>query len=162
MSGRSPVSKFDDALRLGKRGELFVFAQLLQHGIIPYVPLLDIEGVDCLARKGDGGYLKIQVKTNNTPASPLWWNTPKVPADADYILIFVSVPRDWACWIFAAPDFLKYCTGHQSKSGVLSLDLAAKNREGEVDRFKNDWNLIAQKATREPVEIIPKEIVHLE
>jgi hypothetical protein len=72
------MTKYTDRLRLGKRGELFVFAQLLQRGVVPYTPLLDIEAVDCVIRKPQGGYFEVHVKTINSPATPLWWVTPMV------------------------------------------------------------------------------------
>ena len=44
----------------GKMGEFRVFVKLLEHGLVPYVPLVD-EGIDCLLRDGT----KIQIKTES-------------------------------------------------------------------------------------------------
>ena len=57
----------------GRRGELHVFGELLKREIIPYAPIVDLEGIDCIIRKSDGSYVELQVKTLNTPKTPMWW-----------------------------------------------------------------------------------------
>src|SRR5579863_6852168 len=108
----------------GKRGELHVFGQLLERGIVPYVPLVDLEGIDCLVRKQDGTYIELQVKTLNTPSTPMWWQVTKVPQRANYYYALVSIPLGWDTWIMSASDFLLHASGPTGpRQNIYDLDL---------------------------------------
>src|SRR5205823_3353215 len=124
----------------GKRGELYVFTTLLQHGVMPYAPLLDIESIDCLVRKPRDGYFEIQVKTNNTPADPTWWTANNVPDRDDYVLVFVSVPLNWDVWILPAPIFYQHATGPTGPKRTYNLDLACCDRLAALDNYRNNWD----------------------
>lgn len=50
-------------LSTGKRAELYVFQKLLDHDIVPYIPLVDVEGVDLLVKTAAHGYVGIQIKS---------------------------------------------------------------------------------------------------
>ena len=57
----------------GKRGELFVFGELLHRGAELYTPVVDI-GVDALVRGQNGTYLELQVKTTEAPEQDRYFN----------------------------------------------------------------------------------------
>ena len=46
----------------GKRAELYVLGELLKLGVVPYVPIADVEGVDAVVHISSGKLLSIQVK----------------------------------------------------------------------------------------------------
>jgi hypothetical protein len=51
-----------------------------------------------------------------------------------------------------APDFLNLCTGQDSRSRLLNLDLASQGREAAAEKFKNNWDVIVRRADVEPIE----------
>ncbi len=49
----------------GKRGEYRVIGKLMEKGFTVYVPVLDIEGIDCIIKNDMGRLIEIQIKTRN-------------------------------------------------------------------------------------------------
>ena len=49
----------------GKRGEYRVIGKLMESGFTVYVPILDIEGIDCIIKNDTGRLIEIQIKTRN-------------------------------------------------------------------------------------------------
>ena len=49
----------------GKRGEYRVVGKLMESGFTVYVPILDIEGIDCIIKNDTGRLIEIQIKTRN-------------------------------------------------------------------------------------------------
>lgn len=58
-------------LSIGKQGELRVIGELLRQGFMVYVPIVDIEGTDCIIRNRDT-YIGVQVKTRESAKTLLF------------------------------------------------------------------------------------------
>ena len=118
----------------GKMGEFRVFVKLLEHGLVPYVPLVD-EGIDCLLKNG----IRIQIKTVGTQRDPRWFQvTNLVPEDNFYI---ICVDADGEFWIFPSRVFAENAT--ESK-GIYYLNLDSKGRGEKLKNYKNAWHLLTK------------------
>ena len=53
-----------DTQLLEKQGEFYVFHKLLGREIAMYVPIFDIEGIDCIIRTPKGTHIDIQTRKN--------------------------------------------------------------------------------------------------
>jgi len=116
----------------GKMGEFRVFVKLLEHGLVPYVPLLD-EGIDCLLRDGT----KIQIKTVKTQRDPRWFQiTNLVPEDNFYI---ICVDAGGEFWIFPSRVFADNAT---ESRGIYDLNLDSRGRGERLKNYKDAWHLL--------------------
>jgi len=102
----------------GKMGEFRVFVKLLEHGLVPYVPLVD-EGIDCLLQNGT----KVQVKTVKTQRDPRWFQvTNLVPAD-NFFIICVDASEEF--WLFPSRVFAENAT---ESRGIYDLNFDSRGR----------------------------------
>lgn len=116
----------------GKMGEFRVFVKLLEHGLVPYVPLVD-EGIDCLLQNG----AKIQIKTVKTQRDPRWFQvTNLVPEDNFYI---ICLDASGEFWIFPSKVFVKNATKSRE---IYDLNLDSKGRGERLKDYKNAWHLL--------------------
>ena len=76
-------------LEKGKMAELAVFGELLKRGVIPYVPLVDIKGIDAIIRKDDGRLLEIQVKSTYSKEMQGSFNVDDLVAKPNFFIIGV-------------------------------------------------------------------------
>jgi len=105
---------------------------LPEHGLVPYVPLLD-EGIDCLLQNG----IKIQIKTVKTQRDPRWFQVRNlVPEDNFYI---ICVDANGELWIFPSKVFAENAT--ESK-GIYDLNLDSKDICERLKNYKNAWHLL--------------------
>ena len=116
----------------GKMGEFRVFFKLLEHGLVPYVPLVD-EGIDCLLQNGT----KIQVKTVKTQRDPRWFQvTNLVPKDSFFI---ICIDANGEFWIFPSRVFAENAT---ESRGIYDLNLDSKGRGEKLKDYRNAWHLL--------------------
>jgi hypothetical protein len=128
----------------GKRGELHVFGELLKREIIPYAPVVDLESIDCIIRKSDGSYIELQVKTINTPETPMWWQVVNPPQRLNYYYALVSVPLGWKTWILPSAVFIANATGPTGpKHNTYDLNLGSAGRETKLEPYKENWSQLA-------------------
>lgn len=134
---------------VGKRGELFVFHRLLDHGVVPYVPLIDVEGVDCLVRKRGGGCHELQIRVCNTPKTPCWWNTGAAPDRVDYFFVLLEPPpfSDGKTWVVPAAAARAHVTG----SGSLDLGRPGElgigaERRRSLEQCRGNWDQLVSGA----------------
>ncbi|MDI6905290.1 MAG: hypothetical protein QMD13_07380 [Candidatus Bathyarchaeia archaeon] len=116
----------------GKIGEFSVFVKLLDHGLVPYVPLVD-EGIDCLLRDGT----KIQIKTVKTRRDPRWFQVTNLVPEDNFYIICVDAWGEF--WIFPSRVFAENAT--ESK-GIYDLDLDRKGRAEKLKEYRDAWALL--------------------
>lgn len=130
----------------GKKGEYKVIGKFLEEGYPVYVPVLDIEGVDCIIRNDKGLLLEIQVKStgknNKKPCKIVFkWNK---KARKNYIFVFY-VERENAFWIIPS-EYLVGKGGKEiygpDKNGECSIDFAVLKHKEWYKEFKNNWNIM--------------------
>ncbi|MBI2940749.1 MAG: hypothetical protein HYY04_09965 [Chloroflexi bacterium] len=137
-----------DTMMVGKRAELFVFGQLLERCVIPYVPLLDVEGIDATIRLGDGEYREIQVKKAESLKDPRWFQVKNLKSSER--LFIICVEPDNTAWIIPSLVFQKYAT--KSKTGEYDLDLDQKPRGRRdlrkelLSPYRDNWDLLVKSA----------------
>ncbi|MBI2886308.1 MAG: hypothetical protein HYY02_03765 [Chloroflexi bacterium] len=127
----------------GKLGELFVFSELLKMGSLPYLPLVDAEGVDAIVRASDGRLLELQIKTVGSQRSPRWFQVQRLQASER--LFIICVEPDHTTWIIPSYAFEKYAT---KSKGTYDLDLDGTPRGLNAPRkeilapYRNNWSLL--------------------
>ena len=134
-----------ERLTKGKRGELYVFGELLRRGVVPYVPMVDMEGIDAVIRSTTG-HLELQVKSSATPKSPRWFQVERLRPRESYFLICVNLTVDPPeTWIIPSQVFAENAT--QSKD-VWDLDMDATPRGARIGRaealqgYREAWHLL--------------------
>lgn len=116
----------------GKTGELKVFAKLMEHDLVPYIPLVD-EGIDCILKNGK----KIQIKTIRTKRDPQWFQvTNLVPQDS---LFIVGIDAFDQFWIFPSRIFAESAT---SSKGIFDLNLKSKGLHEKLKNYRDAWSLL--------------------
>jgi hypothetical protein len=145
---RAPVP---ERLTKGKQAELYVFGELLRRGIVLYVPIVDMEGVDAVIRSARG-YLELQVKSSATPKNPRWFQAERLRARGNYFIICVNlttVPPE--TWVIPSGEFDRYATRSTDNKGRtthdLDLDTAPRQEPGRkrweiLAAYKDGWGLL--------------------
>ena len=153
---------------IGKKGELFVLGELLQRGFAPYVPLVDVDGVDALVPIASGVVLKLQVKTVATTNRPRWFQIRSVPQDKYFFILGLEMqdtkPGD--VWILPASVFDRYAN-RPPKGTPRDLDLDT-TRRGDIQPlkdilsgFRNRWELLADFGKYEDLLDYPEDLADL-
>ncbi len=140
-------------LEKGKMAELAVFGELLKRGVIPYVPLVDIKGIDAIIRKDDGRLLEIQVKSTYSKEMQGSFNVDDLVAKPKFFIIGVigegDMPGKYEYWVFPSEVFLKNAQPipHPDKGyKTYRLDLwSGKRKYGAylketLQEFCNNWD----------------------
>jgi len=123
-----------ERLLSGKAGELKVFLKLLEHGLIPYVPLLD-EGIDCILKNGK----KIQIKTVRTKRDPLWFQVSNIEPQDDFFIVGIDANDQF--WIFPSKVFAGNAT---SSKEIFDLNLGSKGLYEKLKNYKDAWSLLGE------------------
>jgi len=140
-------------LEKGKMAELAVFGELLKRGVIPYVPLVDIKGIDAIIRKDDGRLLEIQVKSTYSKEMQGSFNVDDLVAKPNFFIIGVigegDMPGKYEYWVFPSEVFRKNAQPipHPDKGyKTYRLDLwSGKRKYGAylketLHEFYNNWD----------------------
>ena len=127
-----------------------VLGELLKLGVVPYVPIADVEGVDAVVHISTGKLLSIQVKSAGIAGGryPRWFIFGDVSPQPDLFLIGVSVVDDkiQEAWVFPLAVYRKYADIRPKGDWGINLD-AGKRKYGMPLRdllggFRNRWDLI--------------------
>jgi hypothetical protein len=144
-------------ISVGKIGELHVFRELLRRGVNPYVPLVDIEGVDAVIKTKSGDYLELQIKTVATEKTPRWFQVQKLRARHNYYVVCVVLTVEpIETWIVPSLVFERHST--VDKSGLCDLNFDSTARGSDVprwkllDEYRDAWHLLSGEAVIRPVE----------
>ena len=129
-----------------------VFSTLLQRGALPYLPLVDTEGVDAVASVTGNRLVRIQIKAAGISGGkdPRWFQVQKLEVARDLFVVCVEAPNGVVgdMWIFPSVVFDAYA--NRSASGVRDLDLCGGEKKyGQplwelLCGFRNRWELITE------------------
>ena len=136
----------------GKKAELTVFGKLLERGALPYLPLVDAEGVDAVVSVDGGRLLRIQVKAAGVSGGkyPRWFQVQKLAVADDFFIFCVEAPNGAVgdIWIFPAIVFDAYATFDSNGVRDLNLDHGVMKYGQPLYEllcgFKNRWELITE------------------
>ena len=136
-----------------KRGELFVFGRLLELDIMPYIPLVEVEGIDCIIPCSPGRTLQVQIHTIGASKRPLSFRVHEdKPYRYDCFYVLLSIPHDWTTWIVPASAFLQYATcSLTGKRNIYDLDLAHPAIDAELAPYRENWRQLQGEVVPETV-----------
>ncbi len=131
----------------GKAAEAYVWMRLLEHGMVPCIPMVDCDGFDALVRLIDGQCLRVQVKSRGEPlpstgaygeqVKSLWWDEREKSLAFEYLVIVLPLQSTggYEAWIVPADVVRSRLSdrGDLTPSGKLLREEWAKYRES--------WNL---------------------
>ena len=150
----------------GKKAELAVFGALLQRGALPYLPLVDAEGVDAVASVAGSKLVRIQIKAAGVSGGkyPQWFQVQKLEVARDLFVVCVEAPNGVIgdMWIFPSVVFHEYA--NNPPSGVRDLDLCGGEKKyGQplwelLCGFRNRWELITEYGDYEDLLSRPQDL----
>jgi hypothetical protein len=98
----------------GKRGEFFVFGELIKRGFDLYLPVIDV-GIDAVVRLKNRTYIEIQVKTTQAKEQAGYFNVYDLEPRPNLFIICVNMSEEkqkkWGqpeVWILPSEEFSKY------------------------------------------------------
>lgn len=148
---KRPLSK-----QTGKRGELLVCSELLKRGVVPYIPVEDLEGIDIVIRRLDGTYTDLQIKTIGEDKLNRWLQVWNLKPRSNLFIIGVMLAQDPVeVWIIPSVKFKSYANRSTDRKGTviydLNLDTApkydpARKRSEILSQYKDAWHLMTQGA----------------
>jgi len=133
-NGEVEMSKRLEKQLTGEIGEHRVFVELLERGLVPYVPLVD-EGIDCLLRDGT----RIQIKTVKTKRDPRWFQITNLVPEDDLYIICVDASGEF--WIFPSRVFAENATESRR---IYDLNLDSKGKGEKLKNYRNAWHLLEE------------------
>ena len=159
------VGKIDRQLG-GKRAELYVIGELLRLGVVPYVPTIDVEGIDAVVRTSSGKLLAIQVKASGVSGGrfPRWFIFGDVLPRPDLFLIGISVIDEeiQEAWVFPSAVYRNYADIRPAGDWGINLD-SGKRKYGMTLRdllcgFRRRWELITKYEDYESLLESPEDL----
>ena len=150
----------------GKKSEMAVFGALLQRGALPYLPLVDAEGVDAVVSVEGNRLVRIQVKAAGISGGkyPKWFQVQKLEVADDLFVVCVEAPNSVVgdMWIFPSAVFDAYA--NNPASGIRDLDLCGGEKKyGQplwelLCGFRNRWELITEYGDYEALLSKPQDL----
>ncbi|MCH8090414.1 MAG: hypothetical protein IH955_10435 [Chloroflexi bacterium] len=138
-----------ESLFIGKAAESYVWTRLLEHSYVPYVPLLDVKGVDLVVETPEGGFCKLQVKSRGFPLpekgsygeeiKDLWWTEGEVAFDCLVIVLPKNDSQGHEAWVVPALEVKEHLS---SKGGDLTLSRRLLLQEWK--QFHENWRLTTE------------------
>ena len=128
----------------GKAAEAYVWTRFLEHGFVPYVPLLDVEGVDLIIRTREGEFFNLQVKSRGEPdpyglqIKKLWREEGKLAFDYLVIVVPLEDERGYESWIVPARE-VKH---RVSNAGYITLKQDLLRQDWQ--QFHENWRLTTE------------------
>ena len=125
----------------GKRGEFFVFGELIKRGFDLYLPAVDV-GIDAVLRSKNGKYIEVQVKSTEAKEQAGYFNIYDLEPLANLFIICIDMSEGKQeeygqpeVWILPSKVFSEYAYKYQLKTGTrYHLPLPAKERHGNKPR----------------------------
>ena len=120
----------------GKRGEYYVFGELLRRGLDPYTPVVDI-GIDAIIRDKDGSaYVELQVKSTETENMAGYFNVNNLEPGPNLFIICVDMSEaklseygQPEIWVLPSSVFAQHATMQAVEDKTrYQLPLPAKDR----------------------------------
>ena len=138
----------------GKIAEAYAWMKLLEHGMMPYLPMVDVSGVDVLVETRNGQFAKLQIKSRGSSVPDkgqgsygeqikgLWWEQNKLAFD--YLVIVLpkaeSPHIDYETWIVP-----KTAVQRRLKPGGRGdLTMSVRLMREEWKEYHEKWDIISQ------------------
>ena len=151
----------------GKRAELYVFGELAKRGLLPYVPVVDVEGIDAIVRPDGGEWLELQIKALRVSGgkAPGWVQVDALKPEDGFFIIFVEAPQAEISdvWILPSRVFDAYAS-RPPKGRPRDLDLdSGKRKFGQPLReilcgFRNRWELLTDYVEYQELMTKPEDL----
>ena len=123
----------------GKRGEYKVIGKLMEKGFLVYIPVVDVEGVDCIIKNEKGRLIQIQIKTRNKTAEDDAKNfiVNRLEANRDFFVrcYFLNTGD---LWVIPSLVFEKECIVNGKGQSVVSM---SRNKQIRLSHYKDDLGL---------------------
>ena len=138
-----------------KEGTQYVLDRLMQLGVNPYLPTMDVEGVDAIVRQQSGTHLEVQVRTSTQAHYPRWFRMQRLePRPNLYIVCLALGPegQPMESWIVPSEVFARWAVVSPEGSHDLDLDSTppdeSRNRGGILAQYQNRWELLTADAAK--------------
>ena len=130
--------------RVGKVGELAVMGELHRRGYNVYIPLTDVEGVDCIVLM-QGRHGNIQVKTRGRGMRYLYEVKPPIhPQNLFVALYHLDSPVDF--WVIPWEAFRRIAKRQVSGSYRIDMGAEGKPDQQRFQEYHNAWWKLEQPA----------------
>lgn len=128
-----------DSLITGKRGEYKVIGKLMEKGFLVYVPVVDVEGVDCIVKNRNGRLIQIQIKTRNKNEEDIAKNfvVKNLKEHRDFFICCYFINTD-DLWVIPSFVFRKESIANAKGHSVLSM---SGNKEYKLAHYKDDLGI---------------------
>ncbi len=128
--------------RLGKRGEYSVIGKLLEMNCDVYVPIVDVENIDCIIRDEKGDYNEIQIKTRKMPEGKSYKNPcfdvhNLKPRKNFFIIGHIDGTSDY--WVIPSHLYQKHATQTKFKGKIISRLTMSAKKIFNLRRYRNDF-----------------------
>ena len=123
----------------GKRGEYRVIGKLMEKGFLVYVPVVDVEGVDCIIKNEKGRLIQLQIKTRNRTSQDVAKNfvVNRLNTNRDFFICCHFLNSD-DLWVVPSLVFAKESVINGKGQSVLSM---SRNKEYKLARYKDDLGI---------------------
>ena len=132
-------------LASGKAAEAYAWMRILQNNMVPYLPVLDVQGIDAIVRTGEDRIARLQIKSRSWPVSGEGFgeqlkSLPRGSSPFDFLVIVLpdDSQHGYEAWI--VPEH--HLQRRLSSSGDLTM---SRRLLREVwDRFHEAWEIIGR------------------
>ena len=107
---------FRHSAGFGKRMEYNLVGKMLMEGLDVYLPLVDDHGVDCVIKKEDGTFIKVQIKARSsevTDGDAALFAAISHELTPNFYFVFYSERLD-LMWIMSSEEFLRECVTNKT------------------------------------------------
>ncbi len=135
----------ENPILAGKAAEAYAWMRLLEHGMVPCLPLVDCQGFDALVRTSDGRCVRLQVKSRGealpegygNQIKKLWWKETLKSLAFDYLVIVLASDgkEGHEAWVIPVDKVRP----HVSEAGDIAL--SRKLLQEEWIRYHERWSL---------------------
>lgn len=127
----------------GKRYELYVFQKLIERGVMPFLPVADVHGIDAVIRRKDGTYIEIQVKGTEKPEQRGWFNVPGlIPRKKLFIVGIEDDGKELVTWIFPSQVFADHTTSRRQLGLDSGIRKYGKYLREKLADYRENWDLL--------------------
>ena len=132
-------------LTRGKAAEAYVWMRILQRHMIPYLPVLDVQGIDAIVRTGEDKIARLQIKSRDWPVSGEDFgeqikSLPQGSSPFDFLVIVLpdDAKHGYEAWIVPTQDL------QTRLSSRGDLTMSRRLMRETWSSFHEAWELIGK------------------
>lgn len=115
-----------NSLVTGRQGEYKVISKFMEHDLLVYIPIVDIEGIDCIIHNQKNRLIKIQIKTRLLKEKKARkFIVSNIKPDEDTFVCCYYMDKD-DLWVIPSIKFCQVC--YQNTKGHYELDLGPSKK----------------------------------